>query len=107
MISLLVYAVASFGFAYIVGHSKISLPMRQMIDPGAPTVEMTGGKVARGVFLMLLECPACLGFWTGLFAALFLNVWPDVSHLGSPLACALFTSGSNLLLSKLGGLLDE
>lgn len=85
---LIVYVVAAFGLAYIVGHSKISLPVREWI-----------ARTKLAWFLELIECPACLGFWIGLVASFFLGtnwfVW------------ALFTSGSNFLLGKFSGLIVE
>jgi hypothetical protein len=101
---LLIYSVACFGLAFILGQSKISLPFRLMLEPN----EMkTPAQAFRMWLLWLFECPACLGFWTGL-------AW---GHFGRPsviegepsfvtVVTALFTCGSNFLLSALSGLLE-
>lgn len=59
--------------------------------------------------LMLIECPACLGFWIGLFVGM---AFPGVLPTGvtglrfAALECALFTCGSNLLLANWAGLME-
>lgn len=72
----------------------------------------------RGAIVTLLECPACLGWWTGLIAgvialvivSLAFNVWPAAASarvvwaLG-PLALAFYTAGSNYLLGRATGLM--
>lgn len=122
---MLVYALAAFGFAYIVGHAKISLPIRLAIEPDPPKrVSDDEGSSIRRVktretfsdslrwwLLMLIECPACVGFWVGLlsFGRLFTPAieggvsgrWAGAFQL------ALFTCASNLLLAKLAGLMEE
>lgn len=88
------YSVAAFGLAFIVGHSKVSLaPRKWMVKKG----------VAGWWLVQLLECPACWGFHTGWIY--WLVAKPDFApgwfHL------ALFTTGSNFLLTKLSGLEGE
>lgn len=100
--NLLLYSVASFGFAYILGHSGISLPARKLLDPGGSTPNP--GVAVRVLLLALIECPACLGFWTGLVSALWIfSVFPGHGWMGV-IGSALFTCGSNLLLARLAGL---
>lgn len=90
MIAFLLYALASFGFAFIVGFAKISLPFRSWIAQKTTVIEIDRRAVDPSVrdhyppseheefrfgafglwFIALLECPACLGFWLGVFAAL-------------------------------------
>lgn len=95
-VTWVLYFLAAFGFAFIVGHSKISLAFREWL-------------AARGGlflwFAQLLECPACLGFWIGLVAVLTSTVTVPFGprwFAAMVLACA--TSGSNLLASKWVGL---
>lgn len=91
MIALALFFFAAFGFAFIVGHSKISLPFRIWVGGITRAVDETAsdewtervreqlvklGKdphwVSRplvpvlGPFLVaLVECVGCLGWWTG------------------------------------------
>lgn len=107
------YPIAAFGLAYIVGHSKISLPIRVWIDP---VREVHTGVFKVGKFrrprefvLMLLECPACFGFWTGLLTGLIAAPFVFVSLLWAVFAAiglGLFTCGFNFLFGRLTGLVD-
>jgi len=62
------FFLATFGLAFVIGHSKISLPLRTLLDPGnkIETFEQS----MRWWTLELLECPPCvswhLGLWYGL-----------------------------------------
>ena len=111
MLGLLFYAVAAFGLAYIVGHSVISLPLRLAVDPG-PEIK-TQRDVFWSWFLMLIECPACFGFWTGLFAGMLYAAadgphYPREGALAKLLwavGLALFTTGSNFILARLTSLI--
>lgn len=106
MLGLFFYSVAAFGLAYIVGHSGISLPFRMLLDPGEELA--TPGQAARSFVLMLMECPACFGFWTGVFSGM-LYLGMDGTHYPKegPLAkflfaagLALYTTGSNFILAR-------
>lgn len=101
LVALVLYAVGAFGFAYIVGFSKISLPMRLALET-EPTKAPPLAYYVRATTLMLLECPACLGFWFGLIYG-----WLHRPEWVTPLGLALFTCGSNYLLARFAGLLDE
>lgn len=105
MKGVLVFAVAAFGLAYIVGFSKLSLPVRSLIAPPAGTTADSASlkDVVRLALVTLLECPACFGFWVGLIYGFACHPkWaPDA------LGLALFTCGSNYLLAKFAGLLEE
>jgi hypothetical protein len=91
MISLLIYSFAAYGFAFIAGDSKISLPLRTWLDrPGL-----------RRWFLALLECPACLGFHIGWIAFATGHAPHSIVHWWG---AALFTTTSNLLLARLSGI---
>jgi hypothetical protein len=111
MLGLLFYTVAAFGLAYIVGHSTISLPFRMVIDPGPETT--TPKAVLAAWFLMLIECPACFGFWEGLFfgmlyAAADGPLYPREGALAKMLwavGLALYTCGANFILARLTSLI--
>lgn len=111
MMGLFFYTVAAFGLAYIVGHSAISLPFRMAVDPG-PDVD-SPAKVFWAWFLMLIECPACFGFWTGLFAGMLYAAmdgeqYPREGALARILfavGLALYTTGSNFVLARLTSLI--
>ena len=106
MMGLFFYTVAAFGLAYIVGHSVISLPLRLAVDPG-PDVD-SPAKVSWAWFLMLIECPACFGFWTGLFAGMVYvavdgPLYPREGALARVLwavGLALYTCGANFILAR-------
>ena len=101
MLELLLYTVASFGLAFVIGHSKISRPFRLLLGPTSDR------QVVRHWLIMLLECPACLGFWFGLAYALatdFMFGFP-LRGWGAILGLALYTCGANFLLAALSGLL--
>ncbi len=102
MIQLVVYSVASFGLSFIVGHSKISLPFRTLVDPGEIR---TFNDSLRAWFLMLLECPACLGFHSGLWFGFFIGI-PGVMDPGWATGgvLALFWTATNLFLASVTGL---
>lgn len=101
MIDFLFFALASFGLAYIVGHSKISLPFRMLLDPTTDTMKW---RHTRTWFLALLECPACLGFWEGLLYGLIVRpAWnPHPWYVLALIICA-----TNLYLAKITGLMEE
>lgn len=92
------YFLAAFGFAYVIGHSKISLPFREVL---APPVDVTSPSVwARHTLLSLMECAPCCGFWTGIVTAKlglmgFTNDWPTAIILG------FITVATNLLAATI------
>lgn len=100
----------AFGLAYVVGMSKISLPFRILlagneaetpltvngitIKKGEPAVPSLIPYV--GPFLVLLvECPACFGFWEGAAFAMLRGGGP----LYTPLFTGLVICATNLLLT--------
>ena len=116
---MMVYLGAAFGLAYIVGHSTISLPFRTWLGgvPSReiePTLALPGAKIvasgkpgALGPFgdfiCSLLECPACFGFWTGLFSSQLLAA-PAELHTtwwNWPVVLGCLTAGSNFAVSRL------
>lgn len=94
-VTWVLYFLAAFGFAFIVGHSWISLAFREW-----------AALSEKGLwFAKLLECPACLGFWIGLAAVLTGTVSvPFGPRWFAAIVLACATSGSNLLCSKWVGL---
>lgn len=118
---MIVYVLAAFGLAYIVGHATISLPFRVWIG-GTPSKEslnvsagmatpviVPGKPGALGPFgdflCALIECPACFGFWTGVVSGAFtlVNPPPDIffSWWSWPIVLGCFTAGSNFVVSRL------
>lgn len=66
---LTLQAFAAFGIAWVLGHSKITLAFRYWL--GGSVAENKPPKFGRFGYwaISLIECPACLGFWTGLIYA--------------------------------------
>lgn len=91
---LILYVFASFGVAFALGYSKISLPLRERLDIiGTTPIDWSQFKTPNEVprdrvisiaekilevglrfparwLLALLECPACLAFWLGAASTL-------------------------------------
>ena len=87
---LITYALSVFGLTYIVGQSKISLPVREFL---------ANTRNVLLVFLIdLVECPACASWWIGLIHGFFTQPGPL-----SALCQACMTTGSSLLLARLAG----
>ncbi len=93
LLDALLYVFAAFGFAYVVGHSVISRTAREALWEAGEVAPITRWLV------MLVECPACLGFWTGLVAGL-VSGWRSRAIL-----LAFFTSGTNLVLATFTGIM--
>ena len=89
--TLVVLAAAAFGLAYVVGHARISDGLRDWIAsvPGGPA-QWT---------VKLLECPGCVGWWTGF-------AWALARGMGWRMAVLLgfATCGSNTFLALQCGL---
>lgn len=82
------------GLALFVGHSKLSLPFRYWL--GGSVADNKPPKFGKlGTWLTdLLECPMCLGFWTGLTWGLLMGEgWRALLRGG---ACMV----SNALLAR-------
>jgi hypothetical protein len=93
-VALLIYTIAIFGFVYIVGHARISLPVREWI-----------ATTPFAAVLALIECPACLSWWCGLGAGFggFAPI-PFPSLTVAAFALAFYSAGSSYLLARLTGL---
>jgi uncharacterized BrkB/YihY/UPF0761 family membrane protein len=100
--NLTIYCVVAMGLAYVVGLSKISLPIRRVI---AVIGEALGGPFRWLVYwlLSLLECPVCFGFWTGFVAAHY-SLGPVPGRGWTAVVNGLFTAASNGMLAHLSGL---
>lgn len=104
---LFFYTVAAFGLAFILGFSKISLPVRMWIDPGSKVTTFL--RLIRLFILTLIECPACLGFWTGFLYGLWVfGVFEPPIFDGASTSFAvmlgLYTCGTNFILGRVTGL---
>lgn len=119
MLALAVFFFASFGLSFILGQSKISLPLRRMLggeialelmqatvvytDTTVEELKAARVKAGRdpdwdykplvpvvGPFLVALwECPGCLGWWTGAIVG---AIWPEFLQLNAIGIDALTTS---------------
>ncbi len=102
-VALVFYTVAAFGLAYIVGHAKISLRFRERV---AGDGEGPGAK-----FINFLECPACFGFWEGVFVGVFVAGARGMAFFGWALPAAfclgLYTCGANFIIGRLTRLIPE
>ena len=101
MTALLCFTVAVFGFVYVVGHSHASLPLRLALDPGELPKPATNSWLLRRWALVLIECPACLGFWVGL-GAFLAGLAPRCFSGG--LVCGLYCCGAGFILGRLTGI---
>jgi hypothetical protein len=90
----LIYSLVCFGLAYVLGWSEITLGFRKALGK-------YGGVI--GWLIKLIECPACLGFWTGVLCTVLLGIYLPIftGRFVGPLALGLFTSATNLGLAKL------
>jgi hypothetical protein len=101
LVSLIIYTLAAFGFCWGVGHSKLTLPLRSSMDYYTRTRVLGRGPVY--LTLLLMECPACLGFHVG-WIAYALHVAPVFT---SWYTAAFYTAGVNYLLGRVSGLITE
>lgn len=95
-VALFLHFTASFGVAFVLGHSVISLPLRNWLQ----------NRGAVGSFLLaLFECPACLGWWLGATSAIFglmaLVVTPTLLGV---MSSAFATSAVNLIAARIVGM---
>jgi hypothetical protein len=92
MIALIFYSFAAFGLAYVAGHAVITRWIREwMFNHG----------VIPKTIVMLVECAACFGFWTGFIFGLVMNF-----SLIFSIVIGLYTTGSNTLLGKIAGIME-
>lgn len=116
MITLTVYTIAAFGFAYIIGHAMITRSLREwaydfglfyrMVELETTDVVSAGSTALMPRvyplrwFVQLIECPACLGFHTGFWSWLWYSRDPVAALLAG-----CFVAGSNYLLGRQTGLI--
>ena len=91
--SILIYITAAFGVAYVFGFSAVSLPVRRVLAEFKWTKWLA----------LMVECPACLGWWTGFLIGLcprltWLFELGASSRWERALILAFFTAGSNFVL---------
>lgn len=101
------YFLASFGFAYIVGFAKISAGVRYLLSP--PMIG-NGDELpvpAPGVMnelrywlVSLLECPACVGWWLGVFFGPTFLAVPIQDRIGLSVFCGCATAASSFILGR-------
>ena len=117
------YFLAAFGFSFVVGHSKISLTIRELlagipaVAAGEPTPE--GGIALRALpevpslipyvgpwLAALMECVGCLGWHLGFVAGAsgFMALPLGLPWWGAGLFLAFATAATNLLLAKYVGI---
>lgn len=88
--------LALFGLAYIVGHSKLSLPVRLAIEP--PDEPKNFMWAIRSLFNTMIECVACFGFWQGLFVS-WVGFWaPFGGSWWQIIATGCLVAATNLLM---------
>lgn len=99
MLEFLVYAFAAFGFAYIMGMAKVSFPIRSLLLRLSQWAWYTR---PFGWLVDLLQCPMCLGFWTGVVAAVRFDVsLVGLNAVSSAVVAGCVTAGTNALLFSL------
>lgn len=123
IVAFATYALASIGLSFIVGFSKISLPLRVLVGGrtahvvigGHPEVTPTVRPLVPwlGPWLVaLLECPGCLGFWVGVFTWCFrselgLTFFSEPSHFfPTAFVWGLVTCATNMLGARAIGMLE-
>lgn len=101
MSTLFLYTFAAFGLAYIVGHARVSLPVREYLAP-TPDVRPPWGGF--GTWLVSgMECVACMGFHIGFWTEMVMptsGLLVEGSRPLSALALATYTTGANFILGK-------
>ncbi len=107
MVELLFYTFAAFGFCWGVGGSTLTRPVRESIAKTAQRTRDDGlsfEPFVLSALLQLAECPACLGFWTGIACGAALAGW----HFRlSIIAVGFYTAGVNYVIGRLTGLIAE
>lgn len=100
MIELGIYFLAAFGLSWVLAESKISFPLRKLLNETDTTISAWT--------LALLECVGCTGAHLG-YTAVLLGVAPETFGHGlkALVFCALATVTSNLLIAKVLGLLEH
>lgn len=93
--TIMLYVLTEFGFVYVLGHSTITLALRETMHDAIGPFRAT-----RRLLVQMIECPACLGFHIGWIVGL-------VAGLGwRSILAGFFTSGANVVLGKFTRLMD-
>lgn len=99
--SLFIYTISVLGLAFIVGHSKISVPFREWLAD----LRERRNYVA-GFFLEMFECAACFSFHIGWIVALCGFRLGYGALLLDAAVLALYSCGASLLLGKFAGIVE-
>lgn len=92
------YALATFGAAYILGHSYISQWLRQKLFD-------KGGAVGRFI-VSGIECPACISFHIGALTVAFGVQPPQVARsFWGAILFAMAMTGTSYVLARLTNLI--
>lgn len=96
-VQLFGYTIAAFGFAVIIGHAEVTLPIRRGL---AALTAIRVLSIPAVVLLKLIQCPMCIGAWTGAVTSYVLRGdWLDVIGAGC------YVAGANFVLGRLTGLI--
>ncbi len=95
-----IWILGTFGFAYILGSSRLTLPARVWF---AATIAKESPNVRRlGLFFLNgIECPACLSFHIGWIAGM------ASGYRWFSFVIACIVTGSSYVLARLTGLMDS
>jgi hypothetical protein len=103
-VNLFIYSFAVFGLAWVVGHSKISLPFRKALD----TIDLNTSDYVRRFLLAMIECVGCFSFhvgWISWLVGIHLTGTWGPSWVGMIVA-ALYTATSSLVIGRFAGVVD-
>jgi hypothetical protein len=100
-----IWIFASFGLAYILGHAVITQAAREL-------AYAKGGLLR--LLVMLVECPACCGFWIGEFTGYWMlrDIWTVPLGLWGAVLTFSFVGGffvcaTNYVLARWTGLVPS
>lgn len=107
---LAIYFLAAFGLAYVVGHSVISKPWREVIAIYAYGNDGGTSDKRLAWLLTLIECPMCFSWWVGLVCGLigwrYEFVRFDLAPWALPIVLPWATTASSFIIAKITGLVE-
>lgn len=99
------YFLAAFGLAYIVGFSKITINLRVTLagetSISSPAVKKPLIPVVTPWLVDLIECPACFGMWIGAAASFYMPAPAALPWWAWLLVLGCATSGANFVVGRL------
>jgi hypothetical protein len=103
VIALFVFTFSAFGLAYVLGHSMITKAVREYL------FDLAESYFPPAKWLVLLvECPACLGFWIGFVSGLLGPTgYAEPLATVPPLALGCYVAGTNFVLGRATGLMPQ